>query len=269
MEIYHNKMLTLHPLILNKLRWCIWGKETIIITSIKQLNNIRDTSNVTEAHIALRLLSFIQNWILEFSKLTLIERCSIDESSTSTTKNHYNIEMFLKREGQCMLERLTRIYVRRATPDTLKMAQNIAAYVINSPNQSVRTSEDGMVTSIGPADLIHMMTQYVEHASKVKELFSFHASVLSMITSPVLKYLHAVELRVAQVRHLLKSDHPGESLLFLCVVVNDCETLAAAIVSFMYSVDVVVWWCGGVVVWWWLFLMFWSENMFHIINIEI
>ena len=26
-------------------------------------------------------------------------------------------------------------------------------------------------------------------------------------------------------RHLLKADHPGESLLFLCVVVNDCETL--------------------------------------------
>ena len=41
--------------------------------------------------------------------------------------------------------------------------------------------------------------------------------------------MHQVALRVAQVRHLLRSDHPGESLLFLCVVVNDCETLVTCI----------------------------------------
>ena len=102
-------------------------------------------------------------------------------------------------------------------------------YVINSPNQSVRTDEEtGIVTSTGPVDLINMITQYVNHASNVEGYAELRAQVLVMVSQAVLSYLHEIELRVAQVRHLLRSDHPGESLLFLCVVVNDCETMMKA-----------------------------------------
>ena len=73
-----------------------------------------------------------------------------------------------------------------------------------------------------------MITQYVNHASNVEGYAELRAQVLVMVSQAVLSYLHEIELRVAQVRHLLRSDHPGESLLFLCVVVNDCETMMKA-----------------------------------------
>ena len=128
-----------------------------------------------------------------------------------------------------MLNHLINIYIKRATPDILAMAGNIAEYVINSPNQSVRQNDEtGHVTSTGPVDLINMITQYVEHSSRIRGYHKLRAHVLIMVTKPVQAYLHAVELRTAQVRHLLRSDHPGESLLFLCVVCNDCEVLEEA-----------------------------------------
>ena len=113
-------------------------------------------------------------------------------------RSMFEVAMFLKIEKTCVLDLLMRTYVQRATPDMLKMSHSIAMYVINSPNQSLKTQENGVVTSTGPSDLFHMITQYVEHAYKLTTLYQFHAKVLSMVTQPVLKYLHVVELRVAQ-----------------------------------------------------------------------
>ena len=76
------------------------------------------------------------------------------------------------------------MYVERASPDLINMTSNVAAFVINSPNQSVRTDEEtGRVTSTGPKDINNMITQYVDHSSKVEEFNELKGRVLIMVTN--------------------------------------------------------------------------------------
>jgi len=61
-EIVHEQLVLLHPLVLHKLREIVWGDAETMVVSRQDAMHFAKTSQVTEAHEALRVIHFVQDW---------------------------------------------------------------------------------------------------------------------------------------------------------------------------------------------------------------
>ena len=178
-----------------------------------------------EAHETLRILDFLKGY---------------SELLESHLEGHHGLFDFGNAGGtRSLVEMLSELYVNMAKHDFMQMCLRISNFIMTHPNDAVHGVDTGILSSTGPVDLLNMIHEYIGQSAK-SGLDSLQAKVFVMCSQGVTAYLHDLELRVAQIRHLLMIDfedvNVGEhkdvkekgnpnTLLFLCVLVNDAELL--------------------------------------------
>ena len=214
-EVFKDQIDTFHPLIVQKLKGCL---------------NSSCSQDILEAHESLHLLDFLKRYS------DLLEK-HIPEHHSELTGESFSIEMNGSSKTNIVVL-LSEMYIKRARVEFLDMCLRISNYIMDRPNEAIHDAS-GVLSTSGPVDLMNMIHQYIENAAK-SGLTILQAKVFVMCTEGVDAYIHSLELRVSQIRHLLTIDfedinlgdekdvkHKGNpnTLLFLCVLVNDAEML--------------------------------------------
>ena len=182
------------------------------------LDNCLSSDADIEAHEALKLIIFISN--LKALLLDVKTSATMQQFSAKTNDPKIKLTEYVSNYER-MLESCTHAYILSAGGDLMKMSLNIATFVLQNPNKAIQSKPNGIVFSTGARDLLGLVHQYIKLSKQASNYKALCAEVLYMIRDPICAFIHAMDLRVAQVRHLLLNSHPGESLLFLCVVIND------------------------------------------------